>query len=154
MAKDKKKKQSLFDHLNAVKKSQDPDYWSKLSERDKKTWSTFMINRFLSMNPDLVDIINELQHLTALMEDRHVYRMLIEILPAHSGYHKYISAHTKKGREWVVDMIADYFQVSKREAEGYYVVYKQSGDPSDLLMIADAIALEDDKKEEIKKLIK
>jgi hypothetical protein len=29
----------LFDHLDAVKKDKDPDYWEDLSRADKKKWS-------------------------------------------------------------------------------------------------------------------
>ena len=48
---------TLFDHLNAISKDQKPDYFRDLSEEDKKTWSNYMIHRFLSMNYDFVDLI-------------------------------------------------------------------------------------------------
>ena len=48
---------TLFDHLNAISKDQKPDYFKDLSEEDKKTWSNYMIHRFLSMNYDFVDLI-------------------------------------------------------------------------------------------------
>jgi len=47
----------LFDHLNAITAEQDPKYFDKLSEEDLKSWSNFMINRFLSMKPEWVELI-------------------------------------------------------------------------------------------------
>ena len=44
--------QKLFDHINAITTIQDPKYFDKLGDEDLKTWSNFMINRFLSMKPE------------------------------------------------------------------------------------------------------
>ena len=54
------KPKTLFDHLKAITQYQDPNYWEKLSDADKKTWSNYMVHRFLSMNLDWVDIISDL----------------------------------------------------------------------------------------------
>ncbi len=37
---------SLFDHIKAVTQFQDPNYWDKLEDGDKKTWSNYMVHRF------------------------------------------------------------------------------------------------------------
>ena len=47
--------QKLFDHINAITTIQDPKYFDKLTDEDLKTWSNFMINRFLSMKPEWVE---------------------------------------------------------------------------------------------------
>ena len=36
---------TLFDHIKAVTQFQDPKYWDKLEETDKKTWSNYMVQR-------------------------------------------------------------------------------------------------------------
>ena len=51
------KAKTLFDHLNNITAIQNPDYYDKLSDEDRKTWSNFMIHRFLSMNYDYVELI-------------------------------------------------------------------------------------------------
>jgi hypothetical protein len=53
------KKKSLFDHINQIKKVQNPKYWETLTEEDKKSWSNYMIHRFLSMNMNIIDLVNE-----------------------------------------------------------------------------------------------
>jgi hypothetical protein len=59
------KKKSLFDHINQIKKVQNPKYWETLTEEDKKSWSNYMIHRFLSMNMNIIDLVNELQNYTS-----------------------------------------------------------------------------------------
>ena len=55
------KKKSLFDHVNQVTSVQNPSYWDEISDEDKKSWSNYMVNRFLSMKPDWIDLVNEIQ---------------------------------------------------------------------------------------------
>ena len=65
------KAKGLFDHINHVREKQDPDYFDKLSDADKKSWSNFMVCRFLSMQPELIDAVNQVQKYSGvfLLED-------------------------------------------------------------------------------------
>ena len=61
---EKGKRKTIFDHLKAItQQKHDPEYFQKLSERDKKTFDVYMINRYLSMHPEYewIVIINEYQ---------------------------------------------------------------------------------------------
>ena len=69
------KKKSLFDHIQAVTSQQSPNYWNEISDDDKKTWSNFMVNRFLSMKPEWIDLVNEVQ--------RYPPKWLYEIVAKH-----------------------------------------------------------------------
>ena len=40
---------------------QTKNYRENLNDADRKTWSNYMVHRFLSMNMNWVDIVNELQ---------------------------------------------------------------------------------------------
>ena len=53
------KKKSLFDHINQITTIQNPNYWDEISDEDKKSWSNYMVNRFLSMKPEWIDLVNE-----------------------------------------------------------------------------------------------
>ena len=55
------KKKSLFDHIKEITSVQNPNYWETLSEDDKKTWSNYMVHRFLSMKMEWIEVVNELQ---------------------------------------------------------------------------------------------
>ena len=52
---------TLFDHLSHICEKQNLNYYDTLDEVDKKTFSIYMINRFLSMNIDYLPVVNEIQ---------------------------------------------------------------------------------------------
>jgi hypothetical protein len=39
----KPKTKSLFDHINHVREGKNPNYFSTLTDADKKTWSNYMV---------------------------------------------------------------------------------------------------------------
>ena len=81
---------SLFDHIKAITSEQDPKYWDKLDESDRKTWSNYMVHRFLSMNPDWIEVLSEIQPYTQTLEPKQLYLALIGLLPKGKYYLKYI----------------------------------------------------------------
>ena len=71
----------LFDHIRAITNEQDPNYFTNLSEEDLKSWSNFMINRFLSMKPEWVELIATILPLTQTLEPAEMYKLYINIIP-------------------------------------------------------------------------
>jgi len=113
----------LFDHLNAITVEQDPDYFNKLSEEDIKSWSNFMINRFLSMKPEWVELIATLQPLTQTLEPEQMYKLYINVIPKGRQYLKYIKGKSEdKYEEFLVDLIKREYQCSERQAIEYIEV--------------------------------
>jgi|TARA_R100000030_G_scaffold99729_1_gene91227 hypothetical protein len=111
----KVKKKSLFDHVNAVTSQQSPDYWDSISDDDKKSWSNYMINRFLSMKPDWIDFVNEVQKYP--LQPKELYKVYIDILPKKKQWLKYIKGDKKmKYPKWVYEIVARHLQCSVREA--------------------------------------
>lgn len=147
--------QSLFDHLDAVKTDKDPDYWEKLSRESKKKWSSFMITRFLSMRPDLVPILNELQPCVREMEDKHVYRLYAELLPYDDGYYKTVSSNTRERSipDWAIDLLKERFKASEEEVRKYIDIWLSSEDgKQEFIDILSDYGVERDKLEKIKNL--
>ena len=68
---------SLFDHIKQITDVQNPNYWSDISDEDKKSWSNYMVNRFLSMKMDWIDIVNEVQKYD--LEPEIVYKLYTNI---------------------------------------------------------------------------
>ena len=111
---------SLFDHIKAVTQFQDPKYWDKLEESDKKTWSNYMIHRFLSMNSDWIEVLSEIQPYTQVLEPKQLYLALIGILPKGRYYLKYTKGKkSEKYESWLVDLLINEFMCSTKEAEDY-----------------------------------
>lgn len=113
----------LFDHINAITTEQDPKYFEKLSQEDLKSWSNFMINRFLSMKPEWVELIATLLPLTQTLEPKEMYKLYISVIPKGKYFLKYIKGKGEdKYEEFLVDLIKKDFQCSEKEANEYIEV--------------------------------
>tara|TARA_B110001454_G_scaffold33001_1_gene32343 strand:+ start:27 stop:452 length:426 start_codon:yes stop_codon:yes gene_type:complete len=112
------KLKSLFDHINHITSKQTKGYWDTLNETEKKQWSNYMINRFLSMKMEWTDFVNEIQKLK--LDSYQLYVVYSSILPKGKQYLKYIKR--KKGTIYskqVIQKISEYFQISQSESEDY-----------------------------------
>ena len=112
------KPKGLFDHLNHITSNQSKDYWNTLTETEKKQWSNYMINRFLSMKMEWTDFVNEIQKLK--LAPRQLYLVYSNVLPKGKQYLKYI----KKKKQTiyntqVIQKVSEYFEISKSESEDY-----------------------------------
>jgi len=111
---------TLFDHIKAITQFQDPKYWDKLDESDKKTWSNYMIFRFLSMEPEWVETIADLQPYLQEVPPKALYLSLIDFLPKSRKFLKYIKPATAdKYEKWLVELVAKHYEVSMLSAETY-----------------------------------
>ena len=111
---------SLFDHIKAITNEQDPKYWDKLEEADKKTFSNYMVLRFLSMKYEWVETIAAVQPYLQEVPPKAMYLALIDLLPKGRHFMKYMKAKTADKYEgWLVELVAKHYEVSKLEAEDY-----------------------------------
>ena len=119
------KKKSLFDHVNQVTSVQNPNYWEDISDEDKKTWSNYMVNRFLSMKSDWIDLVNEVQKYP--LEPKELYKVYTSILPKKKQWLRYIKGDKKMDYpKWVYEIVAKDMQVSMREAVSAVEMYDMS----------------------------
>ena len=115
---------SLFDHIKAITNEQNPDYWTTLDDGDKKTWSNYMIHRFLSMNKDWIQVLSEIQPYTQVLEPKQLYLALIGLLPKGRHYLKYTKGkNDAKYEGWLVELIIKEFTSSKKEALEYLEIF-------------------------------
>jgi len=143
------KKKSLFDHVNQVTAVQNPNYWEDISDEDKKTWSNYMVNRFLSMKSDWIDLVNEIQKYP--LEPKELYKVYTSILPKKKQWLRYIKGDKKMDYpKWVYEIVAKDMQVSMREAVSAVETYMIStGGQSELADILLKYGIED---KEVRKL--
>ena len=143
------KKKSLFDHVNQVTSVQNPNYWDEISDEDKKSWSNYMINRFLSMKSEWADLVNEVQKYS--LEPEQVYKIYTDILPKKRQWLKYIKGDKKmKYPKWVYEIVAKHLQCSMREASEAVDMYELShGGQAELVDILIKYGVE---QKEVRKL--
>jgi hypothetical protein len=111
---------TLFDHIKAITTEQDPNYWDTLEESDKKTWSNYMVHRFLSMNPDWIEFLSEIQPYTQTLEPKQLYLALIGLIPKGRYFLKYTKGkNDSKYESWLVDLVKQDFMCSSKCAEEY-----------------------------------
>ena len=143
------KKKSLFDHVNQITSVQNPNYWEDISDEDKKTWSNYMVNRFLSMKSDWIELVNEVQKYP--LEPKELYKVYTCILPKKKQWLRYIKGDKKMDYpKWVYEIVAKDMQVSMREAVSAVEMYDMShGGQSEL---ADMLFKYGTEEKEVRKL--
>ena len=116
------KVKGLFDHIDAIYTNQKPDYYSSLSDGDKKSYNNYMVNKFLSMNPHQIPFVNELQKYT-LTPELH-YAFFSRVIPKGRQFNKYIKSKKESSyEEWLVGLVTRHYQVSRGEATEYLDIF-------------------------------
>ncbi len=130
------KKRSLFDHIREVTAVQKVDYFDTLSVDDKKSWSNYMVNRFLSMKMEWVELVNELQKYK--LEPKELYKLYINILPKGKQWLKYTKGRNDMNYpNWLVNIVSNDMEVSKQEAkEAIDMYYLTEGGMAELGQLA------------------
>lgn len=124
-------KTGLFDHIKHIQYTQDPQYYSNLSEEGKKSFNLFMVLRGLSMNPDFIEYASYLYRFLTIIPLDKFYKILIELYPRHQyrEFHPWIKSSKRKDGEEaqkyskVIDLIVQKFEISRKEAGNYYKVF-------------------------------
>jgi len=142
-----KKAKTIFQHLSGIKEKKQS--WESLSEMDKKSFSPFIINRWLSMNMDLLPIINELQQYTiGTLKPKDVYKLYLDFLPKKRSFDKYIKG--KKADKYNKEMLwylSQWYGVSQSEVKQYLEILSKD-------QVVDILMKYGKTKKEAKKLLK
>jgi hypothetical protein len=147
-----KKPATIFDHIAGIthkKKS-----WDKLSESDQKSFTPYIINRWLSMHMDLIETIDALQQYTiGPLSKKHVYQLYYDILPNANVRAKYIKGKkVNKFNKELVKFVRDHYEVNSQEAEEYIGIFIRTN--SGLQNLIDIMKSYGKTEKEIKKLLK
>ncbi len=108
---------TIFDWINQilVKKK----HWDDFTEDEQKKFSPFIINRWLSMESDFIEIVNYFQkYAIGTLEPREVYKWYSDFLPKGKRFNKYIKG--KKDKKYdpeLISIMCEYFQCSKMEVK-------------------------------------
>ena len=121
----KPKSISLFDFLKNLTEKKVP--WESYSETEKKAFSPFMVQRFLSMNIDTIELVNYLQkHTLTELKPREVYKLYLDVLPKQRMYFKYVKGKTAdKYNPDLLTLLSTHYLISKSEATEYLDILHQ-----------------------------
>ena len=136
----------IIDWLNQVMIHKKP--WDSFSEEDHKSFNTFIINRFLSMNKDWIEIVNMLQQYTIGMNSKDVYTLYVNLIPKGKQFLRYIKGKKdKKYNKELINILCDYFECSKLEIIQYMDLLSKE-------QIKNTLVMYGKNKKEIKVLLK
>lgn len=141
------KAKTIFQHLSGIKEKKES--WTSLSDMDKKSFSPFIINRWLSMNLDLLPIVNILQKYTiGFLSARDVYKVYLDFLPKKKTFDKYVKgSKSSKYNKDVLEYLSKWYGVSQREVTDYLEILSKD----DVISILTKYGLTE---KESKKLLK
>ena len=93
--------------------------WDSFTESDQKAFSPFIINRWLSMDEEFIEVVNYFQkYAIGTVEPREVYKWYCDVLPMGKRYNKYIkSKRNKKYDPELINVLVNWFECSKTEAK-------------------------------------
>ena len=110
---------TIFDWINQilVKKT----HWNEFTEDEQKKFSPFIINRWLSMDKDFLEIVNFFQKYSiGTLEPREVYKWYCDMLPKGKRFNKYIKGKKdKKYNTELLNIMVMHFECSKSQVKDY-----------------------------------
>jgi len=95
--------------------------WNDFTEDDQKKFSPFIINRWLSMDNEFIEVVNYFQKYSiGLLPPREVYEFYRNFLPKGKRFNKYIKGkRNKKYDKELIDIITNHFECSKLQTQEY-----------------------------------
>ena len=96
-------------------------HWNDFTEDEQKKFSPFIINRWLSMDKDFIEIVNYFQKYSiGTLEPREVYKWYCDMLPKGKRFNKYIKGKKdKKYNTELIDIMVRHFECSKSQVKDY-----------------------------------
>ena len=110
---------TIFNWINEILVSK--KHWKEFTEDEQKKFSPFIINRWLSMDKDFIEIVNFFQKYSiGTLEPREVYKWYCDMLPRGKRFNKYIKGKKdKKYNTELIDIMVTHFECSKSQVKDY-----------------------------------
>lgn len=92
---------------------------SSFSEKDWESFNSYMIHRFISMNPYYIELTNKVQTILPTEKIR-IYTIYKELIPKRKVFLKYIKGNSSKYNTELMELLSNHFECSKKEAKEYF----------------------------------
>lgn len=144
------KRRTLFDHIKHIRQIQDPTYYNRLSEDDRKSFNHFMIIRALAMDDDMVEDMAVLYQIFDKIPSPQFYTLLIALVPKSNRFCPWIKSKRFKHNKDLLELVGKRFQVPKYQANDYVNILLRSDEgQGELVKICKAFGLEDKEVEDL-----
>ena len=107
---------TLFDWLKEINyKKTHPN---SFTTDDWKSFTPYMIHRYLSLHPELIVLVNEVQMFNT-SDKRVIYNAYRHLLPRQNRFAKYIKGKKQVISKELVTIVSRYFEISNMESKQY-----------------------------------
>jgi hypothetical protein len=104
---------NIFDHIKNITTTKGPYLGDE-------GWNNWMINRYLSMDPEYCEVVNLVQKNTWQMKGEYLYNLYKDLIPQQYKFLKYIKASKKTDyKKDDIYAVKTYFEVSEKQAREY-----------------------------------
>ena len=110
---------TIFDWVNQILVHK--KHWNEFTEDEQKKFSPFIINRWLSMDKEFVEIVNYFQKYSiGTLDSKEIYMWYKDVLPKGKRFNKYIKGKKdKKYNTELIDIMVMHFECSKSQVKDY-----------------------------------
>ena len=138
---------TIFNWINEILVSK--KHWNDFTEDEQKKFSPFIINRWLSMDKDFIEIVNVFQkYAIGTLEPREVYKWYCDVLPRGKRFNRYIKGKkSKKYDKKLIEILSSHFQCGKSNILDYLKLI----DKNELVTILKTYGIE---SKQIKRMVK
>jgi hypothetical protein len=144
------KRRSLFDHVKHIRQVQDPDYYTNLSEDDRKSFNHFMIIRALSMDAEILETMAQLYQIFDKIPSPQFYQLLIGLVPKSMRFYPWVKSKKMRHNKDLLVLVGKRFQVPSYQANDYVNLLLRTEDgQAELVSICKAFGLEDKEVEKL-----
>ena len=101
-----------FDFIKEITSTKRPA--NQFSEAEWGLFQPFIIHRFLSSNPNLLEIVNYVQGLN-IQDKKQLYTIYCQFIPVDKKYYPYLKKNATKENNELIDILKRYFEISYNE---------------------------------------
>ena len=115
---------NIFEWLDeiTIKKS----HPNSFSQNSWDNWNSYMIHKWISQNPNYIDIANYAQIISP-QNKKEIYSVYREMIPQKKQWNKYIKNENKKNYQEISEYLTKYYQCSIRETYNYIDILGSEG---------------------------
>lgn len=102
----------LFSIIKDLTQNKKP--WINLEEEDIIQINPFILNRFLSMNKEFIELVNYIQWIPYENKESY-YKIYFDILPKKSLWLQYLKTKNKENNKDLLKILSQYWECSQKE---------------------------------------
>ena len=138
---------TIVEWINQVLVHKTP--WENFDESEQKTFNAFIINRWLSMDKEFIEIVNFFQKYSiGLLEPKDTYKWYCDILPKGKRFNRYIKGKKQlRYDKELISVVCKHYEASKKECVDYIELLSKEN-------LISTLELYGKDKKQIKKLLK